>query len=100
MRETMRQWRLHRQTDRSLDEPVYMINPVVRGWINYYGNFYKSALYPTFQRMNNILVRWATRKYKRLRGHNRRALHWLQQIVHKQPELFAHWRLHQFKAGQ
>ncbi len=100
MRETMRQWRLHRQTDKSLDELAHIINPVVRGWINYYGNFYKSALYPTFQRLDNILVRWATRKHKRLRGHNRRALHWLQRIVHKQPELFAHWGLPQFKAGQ
>jgi len=100
MRETIKQWRLHRQTDKSLDELAHMINPVVRGWINYYGNFYKSALYPTFQRLNNILVRWATRKYKRLKDHNRRALHWLQRIVHKQPELFAHWGLPQFKAGQ
>jgi RNA-directed DNA polymerase len=66
MRETMREWRLHRQTDKSLDELAHMINPVVRGWMNYYGNFYKSALYPTFQRLNKILVRWATRKYKRL----------------------------------
>ena len=40
---------MHRQTDKSLDELAQMINPVVRGWINYYGNFYKSALYPTFQ---------------------------------------------------
>jgi len=100
MCETMREWCLHRQTDKSLDELAHMINPVVRGWINYYGNFYKSALYPTFQRLNHILVRWATRKYKRLRGHNRRALHWLQRVVRKQPELFAHWRLPQFKAGQ
>jgi group II intron reverse transcriptase/maturase len=100
MRETMRQWCLHRQTDKSLDELAHMINPVVRGWMNYYGNFYKSALYPTFQHLNHILCRWATRKYKRLRGHNRRALHWLQRVVKRQPELFAHWGLPQFKAGQ
>jgi len=100
MREAMRQWRLHRQTDKSLDELAQMINPVVRGWINYYGNFYKSALYPTFQCLNNILVRWATRKYKRLRGHNRRAHYWLQRVVAKQPQLFAHWGLPTFKAGQ
>ena len=100
MREVIREWRLHRQTDKSLDELAQMINPVVRGWMNYYGNFYKSALYPTFQHLNHILCRWATRKYKRLRGHNRRALHWLQKVVHSQPELFAHWGLSQFKAGQ
>jgi group II intron reverse transcriptase/maturase len=100
IRDTIRHWRLHRRTDRSLDELAQIINPVLRGWINYYGSFYKSALYPTFQRLNNILARWASRKYKRLRGHNRRARHWLQRIARSQSGLFAHWQLSQFKAGQ
>jgi group II intron reverse transcriptase/maturase len=98
--DTMRRWKLHRRTDKSLDELAHMFNPVLRGWINYYGCFHKSALYRTFQHLNNILVRWASRKYKRLRGHNRRADRWLRCIVHRQPRLFAHWQLSQIKAGQ
>ena len=98
--DTMRQWKLHRCTDKSLDDLARRINPVVRGWINYYGHFYKSALYRTFQHLNNILARWASRKYKGLRGQNRRAGRWLQCIVHRQPRLFAHWQLSQVKAGQ
>jgi group II intron reverse transcriptase/maturase len=98
--EAMRQWNLHRRTDKSLDELAQMINPVLKGWINYYGRFRKSALYRTFQHLNNILVRWANRKYKRLRGHKRRAFLWLECIVHRQPSLFAHWQLSQVKVGQ
>ena len=98
--DTMRRWQLHRRTDKSLDDLARMVNPVLRGWINYYGSFYKSALYRVFQHLNNILVRWASRKYKRLRWHKRRAFLWLECIVHRQPGLFAHWQLSQNKAGQ
>ena len=98
--EAMRQWKMQRQTDKSLDELARVVNPVLRGWINYYGSFYKSALYRVFQQLNKILVRWASRKYKRLRRNNQRARQWLQGVFHRQPELFAHWQLSQIKAGQ
>lgn len=98
--EAMRQWNLQRRTDKSLDELAQIVNPVTKGWINYYGRYRKSALYRIFHYLNNILVRWANRKYKRLRGHKRRAGHWLQGIMHRQPGLFAHWQLSQCKAGQ
>lgn len=100
IRDTMRQWKLHRRTDKSLDDLARILNPVLRGWINYYGSFYRSALYQTFKPLNNILAQWATRKYKRLRGHKRRACLWLRCIVQRQPKLFVHWQLSQVKAGQ
>jgi len=98
--DAMRRWKMHRQTDKSLDELARVVNPVLRGWINYYGSFYKSALYRVFQHLNNVLVRWASRKYKRLRRNNHRARQWLQGLFHRQPKLFAHWQLLQIKAGQ
>ncbi len=52
-----------------------MINPIVQGWINYYGRFYKSLLYPLFRRLNDDLARWASRKYRRLHHHHVRAVH-------------------------
>jgi RNA-directed DNA polymerase len=61
---------------------------------------YKSALYPTFQHLDRLLVRWAMRKYKRLRGHQRRAAHWLRRIARGQPNLFAHWGFWQAAAGR
>jgi RNA-directed DNA polymerase len=70
-----------------------MFNPVVQGWINYYGRFYKSMLYPVLRRINAYLVRWAMRKYKRLRGHLTRAVKWLAGVARREPRLFAHWRV-------
>ncbi len=98
--ENMRRWKMHRQTDKSLDDLARVVNPVLRGWINYYGSYYKSALYRVFQPLNNILVQWASRKYKRLRGYDQRASQWVQGVFHRQPKLFAHWQLSQVKAGQ
>ena len=93
MRQTMRDWGLHRRSDKSIDELARMINPVLHGWINYYGGYYRSALTPVFHHLNRTLTRWATRKYKRLRGHQRNSGHWLGRVARREPELFAHWRL-------
>lgn len=93
MRRTMRRWRLHLRSDKSLEDLAHMFNSVIQGWINYFRHFYKSALYPVLKHLNNTLARWAARKYKRLRGHHRRATHWLARIARRQPRLFAHWPL-------
>jgi len=89
----MRSWRVHRKNEKSLEELSLFCNPVLRGWINYYGQYYKSALYRVFNILNRSLVRWAKRKYKRLRFHQRRAAQWLRGIAKRQPALFAHWQI-------
>ncbi len=68
-----------------------MFNPKIRGWVTYYGRFYPSALQPTFFHLNPRLVRWAQQKYKRHRGHQKQAWHWLRRIARSEPTLFAHW---------
>ena len=88
----MRSWRFHRRSDKSLEDLSYICNPILRGWINYYGQYYKSALYSTFHVFDRILMRWAMRKYKKLKGRRRRAMHWLGRLARQQPQLFAHWR--------
>jgi len=93
IRQTVRSWKLHRLTDKSLEDFAHIFNPVIRGWINYYGSYYKSALYPIFQHLENILSRWAVRKYKRLKNCRQRARHWLRTIAKRQPGLLAHWTL-------
>ena len=93
MRQAMRRWHLPRRSDKAIDDLARMWNPVLRGWIQYYGRFYKSALYPVFRHLNGLLVRWAMRKYKRLRRHRRRASHWLGDLARREPRLFAHWHL-------
>jgi RNA-directed DNA polymerase len=86
-------WRLNCRSDKSLDDFAHMFNTVVQGWINYYGHFYQSGLYPLLRRINTYLVRWAKRKYKQLRGHTTRAKRRLVRVARRQPAMFAHWRL-------
>jgi RNA-directed DNA polymerase len=89
----IRSWHWARHSDKSLSDLARMFNSVVQGWINYYGRFYKSRLLYFLRRLNNHLVRWAGRKYKRLKRRERRAMAWLAEIYRRAPRLFAHWRL-------
>lgn len=100
IRRTMRKWRLHLHSDKSLEELARYINPVVRGWINYYGCYYRSELRPVLVHLDRYLVRWARRKYKRLQGHKRRARIWLRELANRQPDMFAHWTLVYPAAGR
>lgn len=93
MRQVIRSWRLHRRSDKSLNDLSRMFDPIIRGWINYYGSYYKSGLYLTCLYMNRVLSRWATRKYKRLRKRQQQARKWLRGICRRQPGLFAHWQI-------
>jgi RNA-directed DNA polymerase len=88
----IRRWQLHRKSGSTLDDLSRLYNPIIRGWVNYYGRYYRSALDPVFSCLNRRLVRWAQRKYKRYRG-QRRATHWLRAIARKHPAWFAHWQL-------
>jgi len=92
MSREIRSWHIARRSDKSLDDLARMFNSVVQGWINYYGRFYKSMLYPLFRHLNRLLVRWACRKYKRLKRRERRAGEWMAQVAVRAPNLFAHWR--------
>jgi RNA-directed DNA polymerase len=93
MRQTIRGWRMQLKSDVGIDDLSRMFNPVVRGWINYYGCFYKSQLYSVLRHINRALMYWARRKYKKLARHKRRASSWLGRLAGNRPELFAHWQM-------
>ncbi len=92
MCQTIRAWRMQLKSDKTLEDLTRMFNPVIRGWVNYYGRFYKSELYPVLRHMNRALVRWVQRKHKKLR-HQRRATRWLGKIAGREPGLFTHWQM-------
>jgi RNA-directed DNA polymerase len=92
MRSEMRRWRIARRSDKTLTDLALMFNNKLQGWINYYGRFYKSMLYPVLRHFNDTLVKWARRKYKRLRRHRTRATRFIADVARRQPDLFAHWR--------
>lgn len=93
MRQTIHDWRMHLKPDKTLEDLANMFNPVIRGWIGYYGRFYKSELYSVLKHMNRALVRWVRRKYKKYTRHQQRAENWLGQIARRESNLFAHWQL-------
>jgi RNA-directed DNA polymerase len=88
----IRRWRLHRWSDKTLTDLARSINAIVRGWINYYGRFYRSELIRLLRRINEYLIRWAMRKFKRLRRRPARARRFLAGVAGREPSLFAHWR--------
>jgi group II intron reverse transcriptase/maturase len=85
--------RLHRRTNTTLEVLAQEVNPVLRGWLNYFTEFYPSAVTPIGRRMDRHLMRWARKKYKRLERSDRRAKAWLQGVRRRAPDLFAHWSL-------
>jgi RNA-directed DNA polymerase len=93
IRQTVRRWAFHRHSEWSLEGLAELINPAMRGWINYYGRFNRSALGPIFTHVNDRLARWAVWKFKSFKRSRERAYSWLRRIQRTQPGLFAHWQL-------
>jgi len=88
----VRSWRIHRRSTWTLDGLAAAINPIVRGWINYWGRYHRHQMYPLLNRINAYLVKWARKKYKRLRSLKRVKAWWLA-VTKRDPDLFAHWRV-------
>lgn len=86
----VRSWRLYNRTGQDLKDLARDINQVVRGWMQYYGRFYRSAMYPFLSRINAYLMRWIRKKYKRLRA-KKKAFRCWRGIVQRFPRMFAHW---------
>jgi RNA-directed DNA polymerase len=99
MRRTIKRWRLHLRSGSTLADLAQEINSTVRGWINYYGRFYRTELIQTLKLINHYLMRWAMRKYKPLRGHPMRAARFLTEIAERDRSLFAHWSIARPTAG-
>lgn len=94
IRQTMRSWRIPSYyNSKTLPDIALKVNPVLRGWTNYYGRFYKVRLVSTLRHFNRILVKWAMCKHKRLYRRQRRSVEWLRKIAGKEPTLFAHWQI-------
>jgi RNA-directed DNA polymerase len=92
MRATTRKFNWRNRTDLSLNDIAKRYNPVLNGWLYYYGRYQRSAMYPVWRHFNKTLIAWAVRKYKRLRNRKVWAAKFLERISKKQPNLFAHWR--------
>lgn len=93
MRETIRDLNLRSQTQLSLQDIAQHLNPLLRGWIAYYGRYAPSALYPLLRYVNQTLVAWAMRKFKRFKHHKIQASQFLQRLATECVDLFVHWQI-------
>ncbi|HEV8454078.1 MAG TPA: group II intron reverse transcriptase/maturase [Gemmatimonadales bacterium] len=86
----VRRWRISLRTTSDIEELAEWMSPVIRGWMTYYGKFYRTELNGLLRRINTYLVRWARRKFRRLRSF-KRARRWWNGLLRRQPGLFTHW---------
>ena len=92
--QTIREWRMaSTRNNQRLEDLARLTNPVVRGWMNYYGRFYRSKCTQVLRRLNEALARWARWKFKRFRRRERASMHWLGCIARRDPNLFVLWQL-------
>jgi group II intron reverse transcriptase/maturase len=93
VRSTVRDLNIRQLTQRSLDEIAKKLNPLLRGWIGYYGRYNRAELEPMLRHVNLTLVGWTMRKFKRFEGRKVGAARFLEKMVQTQPALFEHWRI-------
>jgi RNA-directed DNA polymerase len=89
----IRSWHVQLKNDKTLEDLSKMFNPVLRGWYNYYGRFYASAMRRIWQNFNWYLMQWVRRKYKSFARHKRRAWKYIDRLALVKPCLFVHWQL-------
>ena len=90
-RDKIKALEIHKRTGCKIDMIAELLNPMIRGWMNYFGKFNPSAMKNTLQCIERRLIKWAMCKYKSFRGRRRRAEKWLSSIRKREPKLFAHW---------
>jgi RNA-directed DNA polymerase len=93
MRQTIRDLKLRRQTQVSVLDIARQLNPLLRGWVEYYGRYARSALYPLLRYVNQTLVAWVMRKYKRFKHHKAQATGFLLRLARDHKALFVHWQV-------
>jgi RNA-directed DNA polymerase len=94
IRQAIRDWRMaSTRNNQRLEDLASFTNPVVRGWLNYYGRFYRSKCIQVLRHFNEALGRWARWKYKRFKRRERASMHWLGRIARRDPNLFVLWQI-------
>jgi group II intron reverse transcriptase/maturase len=94
IRATIRGWRMaSTRNNQRLEDLARLTNPSVRGWMNYYGRFYRSKCVQVLRHLNEALAAWVRRKYKRFRRRERASMHWLGRIARRDRKLFVLWQL-------
>jgi group II intron reverse transcriptase/maturase len=89
----LRKLAFHNKTQRGIQDLANLLNPKIRGWIQYYGKISRKSLQPIFYYLHNRMIRWILNKYKSFKGSKIKAVKWLRFIMKSYPNLFYHWEL-------
>jgi group II intron reverse transcriptase/maturase len=94
IRKTIREWRMaSTRNNQRLEDLADLINPAVRGWMNYYGRYYRTKCVEVLHHINKALTKWVRRKYKRFRYRKRAAVHWLGRLARRDPNILVLWQI-------
>lgn len=94
IRKVIRDWRMaSTRNNQQLEDLARLVDPYVRGWMNYYGQYYRSKCVQVLRKLNEALAAWARWKFRRFRRRERASMHWLGRIAQREPNLFALWHL-------
>ena len=83
----------HNMTQRTIQDLATLLNPKIRGWLNYYGKINRSCLRPVFYYLHHRMIKWTLNKYKRSNRSKVKAVRWLRWVYKLFPNLFYHWTL-------
>jgi len=93
IRQKIKEWRLLWMTNKELIDIAEKYNPVIRGWLNYYGKYGKNELTKVLENINLHLCFWIRRKYKKYKYKPYQARKYLRLLSMKSKFLFAHWKV-------
>jgi RNA-directed DNA polymerase len=91
LKDKLRDFRLYRKSESPIKGIAEIVNPIIRGWMGYFGAFYPSQMRKTLRFIDLIVVRWAQRKFKRFKYKKKRAIKWLKELAGRYPAMFYHW---------
>ena len=100
IRDEIRSWNMHSRTGSELEDLAQFLNPRIRGWLNYYGKFRRTALVGICEMVNGILVKWAKNRFRKLKRSWRRAFEFMAYEAKRNAKLFAHWELGWYGTGR
>jgi len=83
----------HNKSQWTIQGIANLLNPKIRGWIQYYGKISKRSLKPVFYYLHHRMIRWILNKYKSFKGSKVKAIAWLRTVGNSYPNLFYHWEL-------
>ena len=77
----------------SLERLAFIMNPVIRGWVNYFYKYNTVEARKTLDYVNLSLIRWIRFRSKTVKRSYAKSYRQLVNIAKGNPNLFYHWQM-------